>query len=150
MIRVVFRLFAENWHGKCQNHIRKAESRTLVSFFLSSWFFNTLCTKFAKVRKISQCTCSHIVSLKPWVQRRQGQNFRFAVPFFHFCLSSRLTHEVSIIFDKASFTWHQTNFRPVENSCAYYLCSVHTEPPLPTSSCWKFRVNGPKILNGPV
>ena len=37
MIRVMFRLFAENWHGKYhdQNHIRKAESRTIVSFFLS-------------------------------------------------------------------------------------------------------------------
>ena len=150
MIRVMFRLFAENWHGKYQNHIRKAEQRTLVSFFLSSWFFNTLSIKICKVRKIPQCACSHIVSVKPWAQRRQGQNFRFAVPFFRFCLSTRLTRDVFITFNKATFIRHRTNFRPVENSCAYHLCSAHTKPPLPTSSRSKFRVNRAKILNGPV
>ena len=118
MIRVMFRLFAENWPGKYQNHIRKAESQTIVFFFLSLFLvFQYPLYKICKVRKIPQCACSHIVGVKRWAQRRQGQNFRFAVPFFRFCLSTRLTCDFFITFNKVTFIWHRTNFRLVENSC---------------------------------
>ena len=102
MIRVMFRLFAENWPGKYQNHIRKAESQTIVFFFLSLFLvFQYPLYKICKVRKIPQCACSHIVGVKRWAQRRQGQNFRFAVPFFRLCLSTWLTRDVFITFSRA-------------------------------------------------